>query len=178
MGVANGWASPANGTGQAVSGGSLTWTLSQDQYGYNTNATTDIFTATVDANKSMTVTFHLDANAYFGGIVYVFRNSGGLGASTGAVVANATPSKVLTTTSANSAIVFIVADWSALDGTGRAFLSNPGAYIEKVYYTLSGEYTVYSGYHASASDPGPCTIGMTAPTNQTYSMAVIEVKGK
>jgi hypothetical protein len=106
-----------------VSGGSLTWNNEQT---VQVNGTTwvGIWTATVDTNKSMTVSF-ADGDGVgactqsFGGNVFTFRGSGGVGASNKTTVDSGAPTLNITTEAANSAVVVANGDWNALDGASR-----------------------------------------------------------
>ena len=160
----------------SISGGSLTWTQQQvvnaSGYGW-----LSIWTATVDADKTMSVTFTRTAgSSNYGGNVYQFRNSSGIGASSKANVASGAPTLNLTTTQANSAIVVSNDDWTAKT-TARTWRTIAGALTERSYATVSGAYTIYSGYHANAGAIGTYAVGLTAPTGQKYSIAAVEVKG-
>lgn len=160
----------------AISGGSLTWTKRQEVHIDITWATTTVWTAVVDADKSMTVTFDgPDSSHLFGGNVLIFRNSGGVGASDKANVDGAAPSMNLTTTQANSAIVVLSADWNAANGSTRTWRTNAGSFTEQTYHYESGRYTVYGGYHANAGAVGTYAVGLSAPAAQKYSIVALEV---
>lgn len=167
----------------SVSGGSLTWTLQQSIVltGF---ATMYVWTATVDTNKSMTVTVSkMDAVSIvsFGVNVLTFRGSDGIGASSkenGTDAGSGTePSLNLTTTQANSAIVVANADWNAGDGTSRTWRTGAGTLTEQTYSLVTGAVTVYGGYHANAGAIGTYAVGLSAPVSQKYSIGAVEVKG-
>jgi plastocyanin len=160
-----------------ISGGSLTWTQQQvvnvNGYGW-----LSIWTATVDINKAMTVTFTRGGSAgVYGGNVFQFRNASGIGASAKANLAGGAPTLNLNTTQSNSAIVVANVDWAALSGASRIWRSNAGSFTERSYAAVSGAYTIYSGYHANAGLIGTYAVGLSAPAGQKYSIAAVEIKG-
>lgn len=162
-----------------VSGGSLTWNLEKNIGNSASDALAYIWTAVVDTNKSMTVTFTRSGGGTqdFGGNVLTFRNSGGVGASVSKRGTGA-PSVNITTTQNNSAIVVFNADWAAADGGSRAWRINGGALTEASYTYLAGVYTIYGGYHVNAGPIGTYAVGLTAPNTQDYSMVAVEIKGR
>lgn len=173
------YSSKENGWGTlTVSGGSLVWTLQQ---GVNINTLwTDamVWTAVVDTNKSMTVSFTYDQTAReFGGGVFTFRNSSGVGASSQNYVDGAAPTLNITTTKANSAIVVLSSDWNAVDGASRTWRTGAGLLTETTYNLSSGLYTVYGGYHPNVGVIGTKTVGLSAPSGQKYSIVAVEIKG-
>lgn len=166
------------GTMGAATGGSLTWTEQQkvDVGGY---AEVIVWTAVVDTNKSMTISFTRTGNVVnFGGGVMVFRNTGGVGASSKANTSAPPylPDWNITTTKANSIVVVVTGDWSAVDGSTRTWRTNAGSLTEQTYYFQSGVYTAYAGYHANAGAIGTKAVGLTAPSGQTWSGVAVEIK--
>ncbi len=113
----------------------------------------------------------------------VFRNSSGVGASTGFNVDSALPSLNLMSTKDNSAVVVLNADWYGVDGTSRAWLTVNGITPTSVngkeidYTFVSAIYTVYGAYYNDVGVIGSDTFGLSAPSGQKYSMVVLEVKG-
>jgi hypothetical protein len=168
----NGSASPIT-----ISGGSLTWTLRQSVHLGSSDADVYIWTAVANANTAMTVTFTSgNTSVRYGGNVLTFRNSSGVGASA-STSATGGPSLNLTTTKANSAIVFVSGDWNAVNGSSRTYRNGAGAFTEQTYNYDNGRYTVYGGYHANAGAAGTYAVGVSAPTGQHFSIAAIEIKG-
>lgn len=160
-----------------ITGGSLTWTLRQEVNvaGY---CRVLMWTAIVDADKSMTVTFTESGGAAqrMGGNVFTFRASDGVGASS-KTNASGDPTLSLTTTQADSAIVVASGDWNAVDGTSRTWWTGAGTLTEQTYFRDSAEYAVYVGYHANAGAIGSYNVGLDAPGGQKYSIAAVEIKG-
>jgi formylglycine-generating enzyme required for sulfatase activity len=173
------YASAENGVNPAltISGGSLTWTLRQSIHTGNSDADVYIWTAVANATTAMTVTFTMGSTGVqYGGNVLTFRNSGGVGASS-STSATGGPFLNLTTTKANSAIVFVSGDWNAVDGSTRTYRNGAGAFTEQTYVYSSGRYTVYGGYYANAGAAGTYAVGVNSPTGQHFSIAAIEIKG-
>lgn len=161
----------------AVTGGSLTWTERQ-RVAVTDYCQVAVSTATVDSDKSMTVSFAASAgSAYFGGNVFTFRGSDGVGASS-KTNASGAPSLGLTTTQVDSAIVVANGDWSTVDGTVRAWETvSAGVATEQTYFRDAAHYGVYAAYHADAGTAAAKTVGLTLPTGQKYSIVAVEVKG-
>lgn len=111
-----------------------------------------------------------------------FSGSGGVGNS---AVTNGSgaPSLNITTTQANSSIVVIVSDWVPVNGSSRTWRTvngitpTAGNGFERVYVFSSGQYTTYVAYYPDAGAAGVKTVGLTAPTGQTYSIAAVEILG-
>jgi len=178
FGVVDDSGNPANWAG-TFSGGSLTWT-NREIVSVSDYCHLQIATATVDADKSMTVSFTRTAGsstAWFGANVLTFRGSDGVGASAKTNVASGAPTLNLTTTQANSAIVVANGDWVAADGASRTWRTNAGTLTEQTYFRDSARYTVYGGYHADAGAVGTYAVGLSAPSGQKYSIAAVEIKG-
>jgi hypothetical protein len=170
----------------SVSGGSLTWTQRQ------VVAVTDytwvgVWTAVVDVNKTMSVTFSRggpgDGGAQlYGGNVLTFRNSSGIGASSKANVASGAPSLNLTTTQDNSAIVCVNGDWNALTSprawrTIDSITPSQANGLEVSYFANGTNYGVYSAYWPDAGAAAAKTCGLTAPSGQKYAIIAVEVLG-
>lgn len=171
------------------SGGSLTWTQRQEvivnDYTYAT-----IYTAVVDSDKSMTVTFTrtgtVGSNAlvlWWGGNVLQFRGSDGVGASNKTNVASGGPSLALTTTVDNSAVVSVSGDFAAVDGASRTWRTvngitpTSGNSLEVSYFRDASHYAVYGAYWSDVGAAGSKTVGLSAPSTQKYSICAVEVKG-
>lgn len=178
--IMEGWNTGSGNTSRttAISGGSLTWTQQQ------LVQVTDychlyIWTAIVDSNKSMTVTFTISGLSIldFGGNVLTFRGSDGVGASSKTNVLSGNPTLNITTTAANSTVVVANSDFLAADGASRVWRTNIGPLNEQTYAFISGRYTVYGGYHTDAGTTGTYAVGLTTPS-QKYSIVALEVKGK
>lgn len=166
----------------SIAGGSLTWTLQQE---VNITNFTRVFiwTTTATSTTSFTVSFTRTATArFFGGNVFVFRGSDGVGASN-KTNTTGTPSLTLTTSFANSAIVVVNGDWSGQDGTSRTWLTvnsitpSSGAGTELTYFRDAAHYATYGAYYTNAGTATGKTVGLSAPGTQTYSIVAVEVRG-
>jgi hypothetical protein len=159
-----------------ISGGSLTWTR-QVSIITSSNSELAIWTAIVDTNKSMTVSFTSSAAVAFGGSVSTFRGSDGIGATSSTNVSGGAPTLNLTTTGVRSAIFVANGDWNAVDGSSRTWRTNAGTLTERSYYLDTGNYTEYGGYHADVTATGTYAVGLSAPGAQKYSLGAIEILG-
>jgi hypothetical protein len=113
---------------------------------------------------------------------YVHRNSGGVGASSKTNVNGGAPSLALTTGSANSAIINVVGDWNAIDGTStrvwrtiNSITPSSGAGTEGAFSFDTGLATFYSARWTDAGAAGSKTTGLSAPTGQKYTIIAIEI---
>lgn len=167
-------------------GGSLTYAQRFDQGTLGVSARVTGWTTVVDSDKSMTVAItrsDTQGTANWGFIVYCFRDHGGLGnvASVNGGTLGAPSLNV--GTSATSAVVFINADWTALDGASRTWRTinsvtpTAGNGYEKVYFRQDTQVTIYGAYWPDVGSGGTVTTGLTAPTNQKFSAGAIEIKG-
>ena len=166
-----------------IAGGSLTWANPQtvNVVGYSW---VSVWTATVDTDKAMTVTFTCtlctpgSGNDFFGGNVLTFRGASAVGASSKTNVLSGAPTLNLTTTAATSAVVVVNADWNAVDGDGsnRTWRTNAGTFSEQTYFRDSSKYAVYGGHHLDAGAATTYAVGLSAPTGQKYSIIAVEVK--
>lgn len=165
--------------------GALTWT-NQQVVQVTEYTWVSVWTTTTDA-RSMTVTLTRSTDPgtdmYFGANVLTFRGSDGVGASNKTNVSSGAPSLALTTTTDNAAIVAANGDWNAADGSSRTWRTinsitpTSGNGLERTYFRDSAHYTVYIAYWSDVGSAGSKTTGLSAPSGQKYSIAVVEVKG-
>jgi len=165
----------------AIAGGSLTWGTAIQRVKVNQFTEVTIFSAVVDSNKNMTVSFSIAGlpSALWGGCCITFRNSNGIGASNKNNQNLAAPNVTLTTTQDNSAIVMANGDWAAIGG-GRTYVTtDAGAFTETAAFPGDGlNYGAYGGYYPDAGAAGLKNLGLSAPgATQKFSLAVVEVKG-
>lgn len=159
------------------SGIALAWTQQQviavASFGW-----TGIWTHVVTQSRAaVTITPSSTGVETWGLDLLIFRDSGGVGASSQTNNASGAPTLNLTTTAANSTIVVASTDWSAVDGASRIWRANAGPLTETTYFTNIAAYTAYGGYHADAGPIGTYAVGLTAPTPQKYATVAVEVKG-
>ena len=164
-------------------GGGLTYSPQQTVQVANF-CTAYIWTALPASNQSFTFSQAIGAggSAGFGSVPMRFSGSNGVGASS-STNASGAPSLNISTTSDNSAVLVIVTDWNASDGTSRTWRtvnsitpSNGNGY-ERVYFTDSSRYTIFAAYYPNVGTAGSKTVGLSAPSSQKYSIAAIEIKG-
>jgi hypothetical protein len=160
---------PTGGTG-------LTWTLRQSDVASFEGA----WLWTAPAVTAETFTFSLARGAtarQWGFNVLRYTGVSAVGASNKATFNPGTPTVVLTTTQANSAIVLGIADTSAKDGASRVWLTSAGSFTEQSYAFSSTIYTAYVGWHPNVGAVGSKTVGLSAPTSQTAGILAVELKG-
>lgn len=160
------------------SDGTNTYTSAQN-LGVTSYARVAIWTATAASTASLTISMTLsNSGKNWGFAVFVFRGSAGFGASNSTNASTGGPSLGLTTTAANSAIIFINGDWAAVDGASRTFRqvnsTNP---TDRSYARDAATHTVYVASYADAGAAGAKTVGLSAPSTQKYAIAAVEVKG-
>jgi hypothetical protein len=160
----------------SISGG-WTWTLQRKLTVPANNVSIAMYTATgTAATNTVTLTLTGTAPNYCGMTVYRFSGSNGIGAVNSSNGTGSAPSLSITTTQANSALVWVSGDWSATN-TARTWLTvnSLSAQVQTDEW-YNGVYSAASAYWADAGAIGAKTAGLSAP-NQTWQAAVIEVKG-
>jgi hypothetical protein len=174
----------ANFTLSGATGGSLTWAQQENAGTGGSSARSAIWTATVDVDKSMTVSVNCSsAVPGWGFVVHQYRDSAGVGVHASTVAGSGAPSQALLTTQANSAISCINADWAAIDGATRTWRTinsitpTSGNGGETDYDRFAGAWTVYVGRWSDVGSIATVTTGISAPVGQTYTIAVVEIKG-
>jgi hypothetical protein len=159
-----------------IAGGDLTWTAHEirddGQFAW-----IGLWTAVADTDRALVVQFTATegGDRAFGGSILTFRGSDGPGASE-STDGIGPPTLGITTTAPRSAIVVVNGDWKAEDGA-RAWRDTVSTLVETSYFQASGTYAAYGGYHADAGDAGARTVGLTAPGDQTYAIAAVEILG-
>lgn len=89
--------------------------------------------------------------------------------------ATGTPSASASTTVAHSVIEYASTDWAALTGSPTYLTATAGTFTQTVAATVSGQYTYYLGRYADSGTVGSKTIGMSAPTGQTWTLGGVEI---
>jgi len=85
------------------------------------------------------------------------------------------PSTPLTTVLANSVVSWCNGDWAAVDGASRTYNTTSATPTEDGYNFVSTSYTGYSAYQTAVT-AGSQTLGITAPTGQTWTLVGIEIQ--
>jgi len=137
-----------------------------------------VWTYTCTGNESLTVAVTLNNTIpHFGGCVYHFRGSDGIGAKNQTAGSSGDPAVTLSSVAANSAIVMIVSDWNARTGTQTAN-TTIGSFTPMTGFPGdNSNYGVFGGYYPDAGAAGNKAIGMTVPDGQDWTIAGIEIKG-
>lgn len=180
MSLAAGADNGANNT--APTGGSLTYTQLATLGTSNAHARAIAWSAAATSNATFNVScVHPSTNgagAFWGCMVWVWRNHGGVG-TVGAPAVNSTSNLVTLTTAAdNSALSIGSSDWAAVDGTTRTRRTiNSSTGTEDLYGRDSVQYSWYGSRYADAGAAGSVTAGYSAPTGQASAIIAVEVKG-
>jgi hypothetical protein len=164
----------------APSGGGLTFTLQASALPSSGTSFGNVYVWTASAASAQT--FALSFNPVGGtsdswsGQVLRFSGVTSVGASSSGHAPGA-PSLSLTTTSANSTVVFGSTDYYALDGSTRRWVTSSGPATEDGYDMLSGYQTDYFGHYGSLGSAGAKTVGISSPTGQHWSAVALELVG-
>lgn len=167
------------------SGSALTWTFGTWSTASNYGSQDTWSAVCPDARTAMTVSQSVSNSGPWGFTVFVYRNHDGLGALASArgasgasspAVNSSTPYVALTTTQANSAVVFASTDWNEASGS-PTFRTTAGAVTSQTIYTATGS-NMYMALHTDVGAVGSKTVGMTAPTGQKWTIVAVEVKGQ
>jgi hypothetical protein len=176
----------SNSVTAIVPSGGPAWTSQQVAAGGSKAAFASAYAATVAKAEELTVALTRSGgtSAHWGGNVFTFRKSAGIGKSAKDEKEGA-PSLTLTTESDSSAIVVVVTDWAAKSGartwrTVNGYTPTPvegGNGLERTYFQDGVRYTVYAAYYPDVGAAGAKTVGLSAPTGQNFSIVAVEVKG-
>jgi hypothetical protein len=150
---------------------SLTWTKRADA-GASNSDNSEIWTAVYAAGGSITVTSNWGAVSQASVCYIVLNAEPTLGGTSGTAVSQSAPSVTITTTRANSIIFGCTADWNAVNGTTRTLRD---AATERLYFKDSYFTTYY--YTKSAASIAAYTEGVSLPTGQQASTALLEIRG-
>ena len=150
----------------------LTWTKRVDASA-NQSDNAEIWTAVYTAGGAITVNAVWGVDASQSSVCYVVLNAEAtLGGASAIGTLQSAPSVTITTTRENSVIFGCTADWRAVNGATRTL--RDGA-TERLYYK-DGNYTTYH-YTKAAPTFGAYTEGVSAPTGQQASTALLEIRG-
>ena len=149
----------------------LIWTKRVDA-GAVSSDNAEIWTAVYSAGGSITVTSNWGAENSQASVCYVVLNAEPtLSGAFGTAVLQAAPSVTVTTTRENSIIFGCTADWHAVNGSTRTLRD---AATERLYFK-DGNYTTYH-YTKAATTIGAYTEGVSLPTGQQASTALLEIR--
>jgi hypothetical protein len=149
----------------------LTWTKRSDA-GATQSDNAEIWTAVYAAGGSITVTSNWGGDNSQASVCYVVLNAEPvLGGASAIAVSQAAPSVTITTTRDNSIIFGCTADWKAVNGATRTLRD---AATERFYFK-DGNFTTYH-YTKAAATIGAYTEGVSLPTGQQASTALLEIR--
>jgi len=150
----------------------LTWTKRSDA-GATSSDNAEIWTAVYSAGGAITVTSNWGGDNSQSSVCYVVLNAEpSLGGASATAVLQTAPSVTITTTRANSIIFGCTADWKAINGTTRTLRD---AATERLYFK-DGNFTTYH-YTKAATSIAAYTEGVSFPTGQQASTALLEIRG-
>lgn len=154
-------------------GTAQTWTLRQNS---NLNGWSAVWTTVSTAAQTTTVSAAGGSGSLWGLQAWVWRGSGGVGASNKASNGSGSPSLSLTTTGANSAICAVNCDYNARTGTSTWTAINVAG-TPDVTYQNAADYSAYTVHWTDCGGTGAKTVTQTAPTLQGYELCAVEVLG-
>lgn len=140
----------------------------------SSNCEVGIYSIVPSSATSMTITAGVTGTGAVKSVVIERWSNAQLAATpaTASTRGSGAPSTTLTTTAANSVVSWACGDWGAIDGTSRAYRSSA---TEDNYDFNGSAYTAYYAYQTAAS-AGSQTIGLTAPTGQTWNLLGVEIQ--
>ena len=150
---------------------SLTWTKRVDA-GATQSDNAEIWTAIYTAGGSITVTSNWGGDNSQSSVCYIVLNAEPvLGGASAIATLQSAPSVTITTTRDNSIIFGCTADWKAINGATRTLRD---AATERFYFK-DGNFTTYH-YTKAATTIGAYTEGVSLPTGQQASTALLEIR--
>lgn len=160
-----------------ISGGSLTWT--QQQYvsasGYN-----DVGLWTAQATSATTFSISVSntgTTEYFGYAATVWRNHGGVGASSKSNKVGDAETGIATT-AADSALVVFGAEYTGASLSSRAWHTSPFTFGSELFTgQQSGKYSWFIGTYADTNATNSGNVGLYEPSSITNSTVALEIKG-
>jgi hypothetical protein len=165
-----------SGTFSAPTATGVTFTSRQVNATAN-NCRSNAYTAPiVSTNASLTVSATVPSGKYSGFGLFLVRG-GVFGTSSKETNTSEAPDLTITTTKANSVLLYLQADWNAGDGTSRTWRTvNSIVGTERTYFRNSAAYTVYAGSWSDSGAIGAKSVGLSAPVGQQTSHVAVEIK--
>jgi hypothetical protein len=149
----------------------LTWTKRADAAASQSD-NSEIWTAVYAAGGSITVRSDWGQDHSQASVCYVVLNAEPvLGGASATGVLQSAPSVTITTTRENSIVFGCSADFNVRNGATRTLRD---AATERLYYR-DGNYTTYH-YTKAAAAIGAYTLGVSSPTGQSASTALLEIR--
>ena len=162
-----------------ISGATFTQRMDTGNVGNSTRQF--VWEATVPTDQTVTVSVGGSAGSNWGSEVDQWRDVTGIGTPVKAGISAGFGSPIpvaITTTEANSAISVVNSNWSADEPASRVWeVATAGAITEQTIAESSVGHDFFSARHASAGAAGAKTVGLSAPTDQRWTVVAYEVKG-
>lgn len=166
-------------------GGAITWTTLATAQAASPSTSTfirafsTVITGGARIGLTVTATMAVSTGNALGVIVYHYRNHNGTGAIATRIGVTTVASTVDLTVPGvleNSAINWLMGDWSGTTNTTPTYLTtDAGAITQRVNFTNALAWTVISADHADAGASGSKHVGFTQ--NADWTMVAVEVKG-
>jgi hypothetical protein len=159
-----------SGTGLVVTGRQLLVDATNSAFN-----NTSLWTATITAGGTPSVSCTSNTNLVnYGFAIYVFSGVGAVGTST-----SATPSSTgalsITTGATNSCVVVVLNDFNGVS-TARTYLTTAGAVAVDTTMSDSSSATLDGAHYLSVGAAGTKSVGVSAPTGRTWTMAAVELQ--
>lgn len=159
-----------SGTGLVVTGRQLLVDASSAAFN-----NTSLWTATITAGGTPSVSCTSNTNTVnYGFAIYVFSGVGAVGTST-----SATPSTTgalsITTGATNSCVLVLLNDFNGVS-SARTYLTTAGAVAVDSTMSDSTAATLDAAHYLSVGTAGVKSVGVSAPTGRTWTMAAIELQ--
>lgn len=154
--------------------GGITWTLkvSGKAAGYGTVA---LYTGTVTTAGTGTISVKGSASWVWSAFVEQLAGGNGVGTNAAARASTGNPGVSLTTSSQNSAVVIVSSDFNAIAGAATWGSVNGKTIATQADLRVANDYAAHFGYLLDAGATGTNTYGMTAPVDQAWNLAAVEI---
>jgi hypothetical protein len=156
-----------------ASGGGITW-IKRAENNIVGQTRCCLWTGTVTAGGSA-ITISLTSTNSFSGYfsIVVERWTGAQIANSPSMVqsnGSGAPTGSLNVVGTGSSVSYLCGDWNAASGTA----AYTGGATQDGIHTVAATYSAY--YATQTASAGPVTVGMSAPSPQTYSIIAIEIQ--
>lgn len=143
---------------------------------------TIIWAATDSSGGARTAAVTASVADEFGIAAVAFTGASGIGATANGNFAGSTQTTLsLTTTAANSGILWVMADWQAGNYPSRlyqninGFTPVGGGTGEVAYSNIASQYTAWCAYWPNVGAAGAKTVGASTNITGAHSMAAVEI---
>lgn len=139
---------------------------------------TRISTSTVTVSAALTVSSTFSGSAGFHSMIverWTGASLAGSPAINGTKTGTGAPVSSITTTGANSVVSWLVGDFAAVSPASRTYNTTSATPVEDgIHDKSTGNYVAYY-VHQPAASAASQTLGITAPTGQTWTLLGIEI---